>query len=60
MPTKATNITKLLNSKSKYEPKEVGISDIIATILEVEKLLTKRKLINELDVLSLRLSLWSA
>lgn len=46
MPTEATNIIKFLNSKSRYELEEVGISDRTSTILEVKKVLTKRNLID--------------
>jgi len=49
MPTKASNIIKFLNSKSKYELEEVGISDRTATILEVKKVLTKVNLIDQLE-----------
>ena len=47
MPTEASNIIKFLNSKSKYQLEEVGISDKTATILEVKKILTKRNLIEQ-------------
>jgi len=50
MLTEATNIIILLNSKSKYELEELGISDRTTTILEVKQVLTKRNLINELKV----------
>lgn len=46
MPIKAANIIKFLNSKSKYELEEVGVSDRTATILEVMKVLTKKNLID--------------
>ena len=49
MPTKVANIIRFLNSKSRYELEEVGVSDRIATILEVEKVLTKRNLIDQLE-----------
>ena len=41
MPTKASNIIELLNSKNKYELEELGTSDKTATILEVKKVLTR-------------------
>jgi len=46
MPTEATNIIRFLNSKSKYEMEEVGVSDRTSTILEVKKVLTKRNVID--------------
>ena len=49
MPTEASNIIIFLNSKSKYELEELGISHRTATILEVKKVLTKRNLIDQLE-----------
>lgn len=49
MPIEASNITRFLNSKSKYELGELGISDITTTILEFKKVLTKRNLIDQLE-----------
>lgn len=46
MPIEAANIIKFLNSKSRYELEEVGVSDRTSTILEVKKFLTKRNLID--------------
>ena len=46
IPTEASNIIKFLNSMSRYELEEVGISDRTATILEVKKVLTKMNLID--------------
>ena len=46
---KASNIIRFLNSKSKYELEELGISDRTATILEVKKKLTKRNLNDQLE-----------
>lgn len=49
MPTKASDVIKLLNSKTKYELEELGIRDRTATILEVKKFLTKRNIIDQLE-----------
>jgi len=49
MPIEASNIIIFLNSKSKYELEELGISERTATILEVNKVLTKRNLIDQLE-----------
>lgn len=49
MPTEAANIIRFLNSKSRYELEEVGVSDRISTIMEAKKDLTKRNLIDQLE-----------
>lgn len=49
MPTEASNIIRFLNSMSKYELEELGISGRATTILEVKKVLTKRNLIDQLE-----------
>jgi len=49
IPAEAANIIKFLNSKSRYELEEVGVSDRISTILEVKKVLAKRNLIDKLE-----------
>jgi len=49
MPTEAINIIRFLNSKFRYELEEVRVSDRIATILEVKKVLPKRSIIDQLE-----------
>lgn len=48
-PTEATYMIKVLNSKTKEELEEINISDRIATIIEIKKVLQKRNLINQLE-----------
>ena len=48
-PEVATQIIKFLNSKDNYELEELGIDDRTTTILEVEKINTKKNLILQLD-----------
>lgn len=47
-PSEATQLIKFLNSKNRQELEELEIEDRTETILEVEKLLTKRNLIRKL------------
>lgn len=49
MPTEAANIIRFLNSKSIYDLEEVGVIDRTTTILEVNKSLTKRNRIDQLE-----------
>jgi len=49
MPSEAPNIIKFINSKTKYELEELGISDRTSTILEVKKFFIKRNLIDQLE-----------
>ena len=45
----AVEIIKFLNSKKKQELEEIGISDRTETILEVRKVISKRKLMTQLE-----------
>ena len=49
MPTKATEIIKFLNSKTREELKDLRIEDRTETILEVKRVLTKRELMLKLE-----------
>lgn len=49
MLEEATRIIQFLNSKNKYELQELDIVDKIGTILEVNKVLTKRNLMMQLE-----------
>jgi len=42
MPEEPSRIIQFPNSKNKYELQELGIADITETILEVNKVITKR------------------
>jgi hypothetical protein len=49
MPTKATEIIKFLNSKTREELEDLRIEDRMETILEVKSVLTKRGLMLQLE-----------
>jgi hypothetical protein len=49
MPTQANEIIKFLNSKTREELEELRIEDRIETILEVKRVLTKRRLMLQLE-----------
>ena len=49
MPKESARIIPFLNSKNKYELQELEIPDRTGTILEVRKVLTKRKLMLNLE-----------
>jgi hypothetical protein len=49
MPTKATDIIKFLNSKTREELDELKIEDRKETILEFKRVLTKRGLMLQLE-----------
>jgi hypothetical protein len=49
MPTEANTIIKFLNSKSKEEMESLQIEDMIETIIEVKRVLTKRGLMLQLE-----------
>jgi hypothetical protein len=49
MPTRANEIIKFLNSKTREELEELRIEDRIETILEVKRVLTKRGLMLQLE-----------
>jgi hypothetical protein len=49
MPTQDNEIIKFLNSKTREELEELKIEDIIETILEVKRVLTKRGLMLQLE-----------
>ena len=48
-PEEANDIIKFLNSKTRQELEEIGISDRTETILEVRKVISKIKLMIQLE-----------
>jgi hypothetical protein len=49
MPTKANEIIRFLNSKTREEIEDMKIEDRTETILEVKRILTKRGLMLQLE-----------
>jgi len=48
MPKEASRLIQFLNTKNKYHLEELGIQDIIGTILEIKRVFTKRTLVQNL------------
>lgn len=44
MPTKTNIIIKFLNSRNRYDLEELGVASKTKTILQVEKVLTKKNM----------------
>lgn len=44
IPSMTNRIIKFLNSRNKYELEEMGVAEIIETIIQVKKVITKKNL----------------